>query len=394
MEKTEKKENFYLKLFIVFIILSFLISDIEFILNYSIMPNISFISKAFSILLFFLSFIYIIINGRFKMFSQSYTLIVFAMVALLIGSIKNGINIGTFSHMYSFIMPITVSSIGYYYARNYDNSGKMRKFTNKYLKLLTIIEFSLVLLYIALRNSGNFHANSFGPRGLIFTSLFFLANKNYKFSLLSIIGIILSNKRSSVLIIGVGLLYYLYYISRGKLTKKIRNIVLIVILSVLLVLIYNYTGYLNRFKVFFEMDFSNINSIHSATSYRTLEMERVIRYLFESANNFLFGSGFGGEIFSRSEYVRYIHFSPLNYAFISGVPFAVLMYTFFIIDTLKIKRKKSIQLLWIDVLWIAYFVLTFTAATVATNILTWFILGGLKYSIKTSGKNCCAINES
>ena len=83
---------------------------------------------------------------------------------------------------------------------------------------------------------------------------------------------------------------------------------------------------------------------------------------------------------TNTEYVRYIHFSPLNYSFISGIPFAILMYIFFALDTVKSFKIKNKELQWINISWVSYFVLTFTAATVSTHILTWFILGALKYS--------------
>ncbi len=386
MEKVEEKGNFYFKFFIIAIMANFLISDIGFILNYSTIKGITFISKVSSIIIFALSFMYIIVTGKIKFFSQSCVLMIFFMISLLVGSIKNGINIGTFSHIYSFIMPIVISSFGYYYAKEYDNSQHLKKFMYKSLKFISITEFALTIIYILLRNSGMFYANSFGAGGLIFSNFYFLANRHYKMFFLTLTGVVLSNKRSSLLIVGIGLLYYLHYISRDKFSKKMKNVILMVMASLLFVLIYKNTTYLNRFDKFFQIDFSDINSIHVATSYRTLEIEYVIKFLKENMMNFLFGGGFGSQIFNGFKYVRYIHFSPLNYAFISGVPFALLMYLLFFIDTINMTKKKCKKFLWINISWIAYLVLTFTAATVSTHILTWFVLGGLKYSNKVELK--------
>lgn len=371
---------FYYKAFITIIVINFLLSDIEFILNHSFLRGLTIISEISSVVLFLISLLYILIHGKLKLFSQSYTLIFFTVLAFGVGGLKNGITIGTFSHIYSFIMPITVSSIGFYFAQNYENSKTLRNYSYYCIKTLVIIEFGLTLIYLYLRSRGAFFANSFGAGGLIFGTLFFLANKKYKLSLFTMIGVILSNKRSSLVIIGIGLLVYLWQISKGKITKKIRNVIIVIGSIFAIVIVYNYTDYLNRFDVFLKMDFSDLNSIHIATSYRTLEMEYVIRYLFDNPWNFLFGGGFGSEIFNGFKYVRYIHFSPLNYSFISGIPFAILMYSFFIIDSIKSLRIKNKELQWINISWISYFILTFTAATVSTHSLTWFILGALKYS--------------
>jgi len=338
------------------------------------------ISKVSTVIVFMICFLYILVHGRVKLFSQSYTLMFFTILAFAVGYVRNGISIGTFSHMYSFIMPVIVSSFGFYFAQNYENSTVLRKYSYTCIKTLVFIEFGFTLLYLYLRNRGAFSANSFGAGGLIFGSLYFLANRKYKLSLFSMIGVILSNKRSSLIIIGVGVLVYLWQISKGKIIKKARNIVIIVISIFVFAIIYKYTDYLNRVDALFKIDFSDLNSVHIATSYRTLEMEYVIRYLFNSPWNFFFGAGFGGEIFNGFKYVRYIHFSPLNYSFISGIPFAILMYIFFALDTVKSFKIKNKELQWINISWVSYFVLTFTAATVSTHILTWFILGALKYS--------------
>lgn len=380
------KNIFYNKVFITMIVINFLLSDIGFILNYSFLQGLSVVSKVSSVILFLISLLYILISGRLKLFSQSYTLILFAIIGFGVGGFRNGINVGTFSHFYSFVMPITVSSVGYYFAQNYNDSSILRKYSYNCVKTLVFIEFGLMMIYIYLRNSGIFYANSFGAGGLIFGTLFFLANKKYKLSIFTLIGVILSNKRSSLLIIGIGIIAYLWQISRGRITKKIRNIIIIISAIIALVIVYNYTHYLNRFDVLLKIDFSDLNSIHIATSYRTLEMEYVIRYLFDDPINFIFGGGFGSEIFNGFKYVSYIHFSPLNYSFIGGVPFALLMYSFFTLDSIKSLRVNNKILQWINISWIFYFILTFTAATVSTHILTWFILGALKFSNSISQK--------
>lgn len=367
---------------VIFLLLNFLVIDVTFLAEYSYYPGAIFLSKIFKGVMVIIMLLYTLHIGKLKMFKVSYSFIVFSILSMVTGYIRAGNGYTMMSHLYSYIMPIIVASSSYYFMDIYINNKSIRERTSVLFKTLFIVELILMVAYIYMDANELIFSNSFGSEGNLFLTMYYMSKGNWFFFIISLIVLIMSEKRSSLLIIIICLIYYFFKNNKVNTSlRKFKILFRISALVVLIILIYKETTLLDRFGKFADMSLTDFNSVDIATSGRITEITYVVNYITQKVDTFLFGMGFGGKIYNGlGRYVSFIHFSPLNYALISGVPSAIIIYYFLTKDFFLNIREKKERINWSSIGWIGYFILSFTSAAVATNLMFWFVYGAYKKS--------------
>ena len=214
--------------------------------------------------------------------------------------------------------------------------------------------------------------------------LFLLFNKKYFKYFISLILTVLSGKRATLL--NFGLISLLYFIPNffGKNNKKS----LFSLLSILLIIIAIYyllqLGMFKRMEYVLEFNRNDEYSTIIATGGRWQEIIGIIEYFIEKPLAILVGAGYGGTylwFFSSTtfhEYKHYAHFTPVAYAFIYGVPFAMILYTFLIrqiiIGFSKISRNPFFFATIVSIFG------SFFGANMLVDIKIWIFIGMTVYS--------------
>ncbi|MDW7669665.1 MAG: hypothetical protein SCJ93_12635, partial [Bacillota bacterium] len=211
---------------------------------------------------------------------------------------------------------------------------------------------------------------------------YYLSNKKWKYFLSGLILVILSGKRASLVMVLFAFLIYIYDLYRNKAKdrkffKKTKRIILtsMVFVSAIIGYLWNYTRYLNRFKLVLKFDFSNQYAMYIATGGRSEEIFRVLEYLNEKPLRYLIGSGFGAKVEVADNFFRhYSHFSPLAYVLIFGVLFSFLIYLLFFSKLLS-RVNINHPLYFSKLVFAGLFASSFLGAVVLNDVNFWVFYG-------------------
>lgn len=350
--------------------------------------NTRMISKPLDVFAFFLCVIFSFYIRKLKIIKETILYLFFFFLAFAIGIMRGNVNADFFSHVYTGIMPIILVSVGYYYCKNLLSKKDQELYLNKIFKITTWVSFIISLLYILVKKTGDFNANSAIASSISIAFIYFMINDNKKYVILCLIAILLGNKRSVMLMAGFAFLYYIYLISRKNFYKIIKYSFVILILIFIVILIYTNTNLLDRFNVFLNIN-KNIelnDVLNLITSNRWIEVDRTIEMFNNYKVFWLIGSGFGTTLFIDFKYIHFIHFSPFSYVLIYGSLFSILMYYFFIKENhYSINQNDSKTIYFYRVLWYSLIFASLFSSMVSTYMLFWFFLGGNAYikKIKT-----------
>lgn len=351
----------------------------------------SVIIKAYFIFTLGLMGCYFVFRDRFVVFFETIIFCFFSIIPISSGLMIYGVTSETISHLFAILVPIFGMSFGYKLADNFEKDNNHILFSN-IMKWSFWVNIILVILFQFFVGIGVAKSSQLAPGGLIIASLYYLTKKDLKKPLLGLLFIIISGKRSSLVITLFGMLVYLNDLRRSQvLDKKLIKLLAKMFASISIFMggisyyLWNYTRFLNRFKLVFEFDFSDAHAMYVATGGRSEEIFNIIEFLNENPFRYIFGSGFGVKVEIMENFYRhYSHFSPLAYTLIFGLIFAVLIYSRLINQIIK-KSDMDNLVYPFKIMFSALFMQTFFGAIIMNDIVLWTFFGMTLWLNRQSG---------
>lgn len=297
-------------------------------------PNISFLFKITKISLFVLTVVFHF-NNKFLFNSLSRVFVFAAILTSLVGLINiNSWDEKIFSQMYSLLMPPLAISFGQHYFR--ENGTKLNPFIIKIFKFYIPLNILLLFAYYFLHYSTG-EIEYFGFQvGWQYISAYLAHTGRLLFFLIGIILVVLSGKRATLV---TSILPFFAFIKLDNFKSKPFSYISIVII---VSLIGSYTitslsndGYFRRFEDTLNFDITNANATYVATSGRWQEVESATRHMNNKPYSWFVGTGIGDKylfeaknvVFDvKSEYKHYLHFTPMSYVFLFGLPLTLIIY--------------------------------------------------------------------
>jgi len=320
-------------------------------------------------------------------------------IALVVGSL-NGIynntiinltqsgNPAFLSHTFYLLMPIVMTSYGYYFFKDFDSSIKLKKILKNIIYISFYIGIVIAILFSIVYRSGLSDYDAIGIWNFFYSSPYLLYQKWGQFLfLVSILSTIVLGKRALLV---VSFFYLLTRLFLFKLNKKLVYFIFLIALFSSLILFFKgsliqgFTRFASVIDISKEV---NLEIFDLATAGRVSEVQSAIEYLSTSFKNIIFGAGFGAQYYpwpNKVDYENYIshytHFSFVSYFFVAGIwfPISLISYFIYLIKNLIQKTKENIIpteysyfLFWL----IGIFVISLFGAVLMNNSFLWFIIG-------------------
>lgn len=362
----------------VYLILFVLVAGLKIV--YAPTP-MSIVIKAYFIGNLFLMATYILFRDRIVVFPEIVLFCLFAIISISIGLISYGVRVESLSHFFSILTPIFGMSFGYKLGENFKRD-KAEYIVEHVMKLAYWSNIVIIVLFQIFVSLGIAQSSQLAPAGLILSSLYYLTKKDIKKPIIGVIFIILSGKRASLVMVIFGILVYLNDIRKNrtldkkiiKLFVKITTIMSIVIGSISFYL-WNYTRFLNRFKLVLKFDISDPHAMYVATGGRSEEIINIIKFMNDNPMRYLFGAGFGVKVEVMDNFYRhYSHFSPLSYTLIFGVIFSTIVYIRFFTQILR-KTDMDSPIYPFRVMFSGLFISSFFGAIIMNDVVFWVFYG-------------------
>lgn len=349
--------------------------------------------KTYFLLNFVIMAIYLLFGGKFKFFSETLLFYLFSIIPLAYGIHEYGFKSETLSHIFAVILPILGIPFGYFLGENY-KKDKSEYIFKKIMKISFFSNAIIVILFQLSVTIGLSRYPAVAPTGLILSTIYYLSNKEWKYFLGGIVLVALSGKRASLVMVLFALLIFIYDLYRNKTKdrkffKKTKRIIgaSMVLVSAIIGYLWNYTRYLNRFKLVLKFDFSDPYAMYIATGGRSEEIFRVLEYLNEKPLRYIIGSGFGAKVEVADNFYRhYSHFSPLAYVLIFGLLFSILIYLLFF-NKLLSKVNINHPLYFSKLFFAGLFASSFLGAVVLNDVNFWIFYGMTIFLIHDQNKN-------
>jgi hypothetical protein len=292
------------------------------------------------------------------------------------------------SHLYFyFVAAFGLAAGGVFYTR-YGvyvlSSDKFYKRTSRLLLLFFIIYYCLYF-YGAIPYWG---LSSVVPLLLPF----FLVNKQHTYVFCLLLVVILSGKRSILLITLMQFLLYYLLFGSVKWLKLFMPAVLIFALFTLWLL---YPDFFIRFQGIVASDLSFGERVALLSSGRTDEILIFWNYFSNNPHTLIFGDGLGAnlivEYFNGTvRTLHYSHFSPFGLLLLGGIPLAIICYfpIFFMITKLLYRshRSKGKHFFWGFLVLFYLAVVSLIGPAMFNDIIFWFYLGFIYKITNTNEK--------
>lgn len=341
--------------------------------------------KSYFVFIFMLAFLYSIFIDKIVLTSEIVLFCFFSIVPIASGLWFYGISSELVSHLFSFLMPIFSISFGYKLAYNFDKDNA-KHILDKLIGLAHTANIIIIVVFQYLVTLGYARSSQLAPIGLVISTLYYLSQRNTKKSIVGLIFIIISGKRASLVMTLFGFFVYLNDLRRLVIKdKRLKKLFFKVMLSLSIIaggltyVFWNYTRYLDRFKLIFMFDFSDPYAMYVATGGRSEEIINIIHFMNEKPLRYIFGSGFGVKVEVFDNFYRhYSHFSPLSYTLIFGLIFAVVINIFFVRNIFK-KSDMASSVYPFKVIFSAFWMMSLFGAVVMNDVNFWIFYGMTVY---------------
>lgn len=286
-----------------------------------------------------------------------------------------------FSHIYFSVIPILGISFGYHFANSYSDILKL--FFYRIINIAFLITCFILLIYFYLHFiSGLVPYWGFGTDMHLLIPFILLQGKTSQV-FVGIIFVILSGKRAILLNIFLEILMYFSKLFKSITFKSAPKFISVVLLFIIGFLGAYNLGAFERFEATFQFDFDNEEAMMYATSGRWQEVTGIIDHHNSNIERWFLGAGFGGRydwdvpLDNYHELKHYAHFTPFAYIFLFGIPFTVILYSFFLYNIFKGRHYLSNPFM---ILFVVGVFSSFFGANLLIDIKIW-IFYGIVYAI-------------
>ena len=304
-------------------------------------------------------------------------IIFYSVFVIVFGLALNPIGKATFAHFLTLVLPVVAFSFGFLMAKK--QSVFFAIFENKML-LIGVVLSAFIVVYFLLVQVGLI--TYFGASTLITIPMVYaLYKKKYQWVLFFMVIAFLTGKRTVILAIFVVLgVYFLWLGTRRPLTLILISISATILLYFMAI---NFSDLMifNRFMPFFEEDVD----WNLATSGRLNDVAAAIAAINQSDWFWLVGKGIGATFSVENPWsdelwvTHYTHITPVSYVFLGGLLLAIPIYIrLFSLFFFAAKTAGNFY----SLLFIYYFVVSFSGAILFTDPFFWVIAGIVFYHQK------------
>ncbi len=372
----------FFKIFWSIYLLEF-ITPIVLLIHYIFGYEVDFIIKVPSIIYFLLV---VGFHFRNKLILTPLTLIflVFSVLSFFYGIfVGNKIDNKFISHIYFASIPVLGASFGYHFAGLYEE--KLKPFFLRIINISFYVTCLILLVYFYLHFiSGSVAYWGFGTDMHLLIPFILLQGK-FKAVFVGVIFVVLSGKRATLLNVILELVMYFSYMLRSITLKSIPKVILIAGVFIAGFTISYSQGAFSRFESSLQFDLNDEDAMLYATSGRWQEVTGIIEHHNTKPERWILGAGFGGRyewfipLDNYLEMKHYAHFAPFAYIFLFGIPFTILLYSFFIYYIVKAKHYLANPFMIVFVVGVFS---SFFGANLFVDIKIWIFLGVVYFLIK------------
>ena len=310
---------------------------------------------------------------KFRLFSISYLFLGLIFSGALVGILNNGLSFKTVSHLYSYTLPVLGVSFGYYIAK-YANQKTIR-LANSAIKFTTFVLSLILSIYFLLYQLGVIIY--FGMASKIYYSFAYYLSLNKIPAILYLVGMSFFGGKRTILIA-----FTVQCFLKGMSLDRLRNSIFVLITFIFVIILSVYIGLADRVLNVLTYDLTTYEGLYYATSGRSAEVFTIFNILRDDIGSLLFGRGFGStysfQTLGSQSYTyttHFVHFTPLYYAFVSGVIACFLIYIY-IFNLYYRTRHFSQNVFYL--LSFSMFSISFLGAIPAIDIQFWILIGILE----------------
>jgi hypothetical protein len=366
-----------------FIYLLEFVAPIALIFHYLYGYEVNFIIKV-PLIIYFLLVVFFHFKNKLILNPLTFFFLGFSILSFFYGVlVGNSIDNKFFSHIYFASIPILGASFGYHFARLYEE--KFRSFFLKIINISFYITCFILLIYFYLHFiTGSVAYWGFGTDMHLLIPFILLQGK-YSAVLVGIIFVVLSGKRATLLNVILELMMYFSYMLRSLRIKSLPKTIFITSVFIACFTFAYSLGAFSRFEASLQFDLNDEDAMLYATSGRWQEITGIIEHHNAKPERWILGSGFGGRyewfipLDNYLEMKHYAHFAPFAYIFLFGVPFTVLLYSFFIFYIIKGRDYLANPFMIVFVVGVFS---SFFGANLFVDIKIWIFFGVVQFLIK------------
>ena len=209
---------------------------------------------------------------------------------------------------------------------------------------------------------------------------YFLINKRYFLIFLTLIIVVLSGKRSILLITLVQ--FFLYYLFFGN-VRWVRVFMPISLLVLIVSLWFMYPNLFVRFGVFFDSDIGMSERVALMSSGRSDEILIFWDYFSNNHKTLVFGDGLGAnlsvEYFNGNvKVLHYSHFSPFGLLLVGGIPLLITCYGPMVLLGVRLAYrsiiKKEKHIIWAALILLYFIVVSLLGPAMFNDIICFSFL--------------------
>lgn len=296
----------------------------------------------------------------------------------LIGVINHQFNTKFLVHIYAFLMPIFAMSMGYWLLTAMLQNKKLILLFHKCMIFCCIAYCFMTILFNGFRNLNMTNFSAYGSYLGALCFAYFMTGKkklDVVLTLSSIIAIIISGKRTPLVIAVIAYAIYVVIVKKNK-KQLVITLTITIIGSCVAFYLISRTPYLTRILQTINSIFGETANLTAATGGRNDEIKGVINMMNSDKVSWLLGWGFG--IINGTRH--YVHFCPMGYAMVGGVIVSGILYTLLFITVIKLfaKMKRGAieqTYLFVPFFFIEVILFSFSSASIFNSCYLWIFIG-------------------
>lgn len=324
----------------------------------------------------------LLIKKNIKLNFLSKIFLIFMVLGILVGAFSFQLNSKFVVHIYIYGMPIIMMTFANCFYKDFVKNTVLQELFYKMIIVSSWIYIIVAVLFRALSMFVPVRYAAFGAGTGIYNIPFFSVESSVGailFGYITAFACMLSGKRLT-LVIAVFTIGVSWFMFKRKKKALLSHVILCALALVAVVFLAMTTNVFDRIWSTISAFFGENANWYVATGGRDYEIQCIAVYLSEKPWKWIFGAGFGVQVWIKEIYRHYSHFTPLGYVLISGVFCSCAIYGVLLWNAMKgfalgLKgRLKKIEKPFIVLLIIAIVVSLFGASLFSTPIW-WFYIG-------------------
>lgn len=303
--------------------------------------------------------------------------LVYLVISTFVGIAFGNINKKVLSHIFEYAVPVLMIGMSRVIYENIKGNMQLKDKLDRIMVLNAYMYIACTLIFRVMYAMGLMYWNAYTSSAclIIMPYLFFATNKTMLAFALCAAGALSGGR--SVLVRTLAIVFFYYFTSKRKFSKKIKETVIMICGLIIAVYLLNNTHLFDRILLTINNLMGEEKNLNLATGGRTNEIDRVILLMNKNPISWIVGYGFGVYQKTDSGSIRsFAHFMPLTYTMISGLIFTAVLYFGFLANSIRLLiDKTTIGKMFFCYLFITVFIGSLFDAAIINDYKYWLIVG-------------------